>query len=368
VNFDECEIKYPTKFYNTDGTTPTKHIFANGLEIGTITGMGITAVIHYTATDHLTGSNLTTNSSDIKEELLDYMPFGTIRIDEKSGTYSDQRKYAGSEYDSDTGLNYMNARYYDGAMGRFISQDPAFLAVGDNNQIEQITGQKLNSILADPQSLNSYAYARNNPIRLIDPSGQWFYEYVTGKQSWNDFTIEVGQSADYLYNNNSAARYAMDHPYQAGAAIGVTSGGMAVAGSATATSLSLQYLGGAGTACIGLCGQTVQNPQQVVDYTLRFGSQLGSRMNQVYNSVGNKGYNFTDHAIKRIAERNVNGSKVINILQNTKPIQYFHEGVMKNGYYDSVSKIFIGQVQSSGKITTIIDNVKPSYINNLLKK
>ena len=98
-----------------------------------MSGSGSGAVIHYTATDHLTGSSLTTDPFNAKEELLDYLPFGTIRIDQKTGDYSDQRKFAGMEYDNDndTGLSYANARYYDGGTGRFISQDPAFLAVGN---------------------------------------------------------------------------------------------------------------------------------------------------------------------------------------------------------------------------------------------
>ncbi len=91
---------------------------------------------------------------------MDYYPYGDIRLDEKAGTFSEQRKFAGHEYDADTGLSYMNARYYNGKIGRFVSQDPVFLAAAFN--------------LADPQSLNSYAYARNNPLRYIDPTGEIF--------------------------------------------------------------------------------------------------------------------------------------------------------------------------------------------------
>jgi hypothetical protein len=104
---------YASKFYNTDGTTAQKHIFANGVEVATVEGTGEKAAIHSTATDNLTGSNVTTDSGNNPEEVLDYFPFGSVRIDQKSGSYGDQRQYAGSEFDSDTGLNYMQARYYD---------------------------------------------------------------------------------------------------------------------------------------------------------------------------------------------------------------------------------------------------------------
>ncbi len=72
--------------------------------------------------------------------------------------FNEQRKYIGQEYDADTGLDYLNARYYDAKRGQFISQDPL---VRDNPE----------KFLADPQQLNDYAYARNNPINASDPSG-----------------------------------------------------------------------------------------------------------------------------------------------------------------------------------------------------
>lgn len=86
------------------------------------------------------------------------MPYGTIRFDQKTGSYSEQRKYIGQEYDADTGLNYLNARYYNSTIGRFISEDPVFWSFDK-------------SWLADPQNQSSYGYARNNPIVNSDPSG-----------------------------------------------------------------------------------------------------------------------------------------------------------------------------------------------------
>ncbi len=149
---------YPTKNYNTDGTTITKHVFANGTDTATINGSGAAATIHYTTTDNLGSSSLITNQSGNQEELIDYYPFGGIRLDQKTGTFNEQRKYIGQEYDADTGLNYLNARYYNAVLGRFISEDSMFWNFDK-------------AWLADPQNQNSYAYARNNPIVLSDPSG-----------------------------------------------------------------------------------------------------------------------------------------------------------------------------------------------------
>ena len=51
----------------------------------------------------------------------------------------------------------MNARYYDGGRGQFLGQDPVFNSTKQN--------------LLDPQTLNSYSYASNNPINKKDPTG-----------------------------------------------------------------------------------------------------------------------------------------------------------------------------------------------------
>jgi RHS repeat-associated protein len=249
---------YASKFYNTDGTTAQKHIFANGVEVATVEGTGEKAAIHSTATDNLTGSNVTTDSGNNPEEVLDYFPFGSVRIDQKSGSYGDQRQYAGSEFDSDTGLNYMQARYYDSGIGRFVSQDPAFLAVGDKKRLENVTGDKIELYLFNPQGLNSYSYVMNNPLTRIDPDGQWIWDLVTGKQSWNDFVVEVGDAANILYDNSKVWHTALDHPYIAGAAVGVASGAAAVGASAVAAAVSTTYLGGVGTACIALCSTVTQ--------------------------------------------------------------------------------------------------------------
>jgi RHS repeat-associated protein len=61
--------------------------------------------------------------------------------------------YSGEQFDSKIGQQYLRARYYDPATGRFNRLDPFF---GNLN---------------DPQSLHKYLYAHGDPINGIDPSG-----------------------------------------------------------------------------------------------------------------------------------------------------------------------------------------------------
>lgn len=81
----------------------------------------------------------------------EYFPFGD---EVRPGSAYDPHKFTGKELDSEIGLYYFGARYYDAHMGRFISVDP----VGGGG--------------ADPQSWNRYAYARNNPLFYVDPDGR----------------------------------------------------------------------------------------------------------------------------------------------------------------------------------------------------
>jgi len=65
-------------------------------------------------------------------------------------------KFTGKERDSESGLDNFGARYYGSSMGRFVQPDPLYIEARR---------------LADPQRLNLYAYARNNPTTLTDPFG-----------------------------------------------------------------------------------------------------------------------------------------------------------------------------------------------------
>jgi hypothetical protein len=46
--------------------------------------------------------------------------------------------------------------------------------MGDQIETEETTKRKLQELLTDPQALNSYSYARNNPLLLSDSSGEFF--------------------------------------------------------------------------------------------------------------------------------------------------------------------------------------------------
>src|SRR5579864_1498051 len=84
----------------------------------------------------------------------DYYPFGGERPITTGGV-NVPFKFTGKERDSETGLDNFGARYNSSQFGRFMSPDDPF--VGWDQY--------------DPQSLNAYAYVRNNPLNMVDDDG-----------------------------------------------------------------------------------------------------------------------------------------------------------------------------------------------------
>ena len=62
-------------------------------------------------------------------------------------------------------------------------------------------------------------------------------------------------------------------------------------------------------------------------------------------------------------QRGLRTEEVYSVIQRTKPFRYFHEGVWKTGYYDPVTRIFVGQVGDT--ITTVMARVNARYIESI---
>jgi len=126
----------------------TKFIFAGSERVAMKSSDGS---FYYFHTDQLGSSSAVTDPSGNSVENLAYQPYGATQA--KTGTVDVHHKYTSQELDDSTGLYFYGARYYDPALGRFISADTVIQTI------------------RNPQSLNRYSYASNNPMRYIDPTG-----------------------------------------------------------------------------------------------------------------------------------------------------------------------------------------------------
>jgi RHS repeat-associated protein len=113
--------------------------------------------VHYVHLDALGSVRMITDAAGEVVGRSNFVPFGQDW--EPSGVQED-RRFALLERTAETGggswlaLDYAGARYYHSQTGRFTSPD------------DPIFGDPF-----DPQSMNLYAYALNNPLRYVDPAG-----------------------------------------------------------------------------------------------------------------------------------------------------------------------------------------------------
>jgi RHS repeat-associated protein len=130
----------------------------------------------YIATDHLGSTRLVTDQNANVVGRHDYLPFGEEIAANTGGRNSNfgtqdfvNQKFTGQERDSETGLDFFQARYFSGALGRFNSPDPS--NAGAN--------------LFNPQSWNGYTYVNNDPLDATDPTGMIASLVQPPKDPWS---------------------------------------------------------------------------------------------------------------------------------------------------------------------------------------
>lgn len=126
----------------------TRHVYLGDKLIAeTSSATGVTTYSH---TDALGSPVARTSSGGALLSRTRYEPYGATA----AGTNPTGIGFTGHVNDADTGLVYMQQRYYDPLAGRFLSVDPV------------TTDTKTSG------HFNRYSYAENNPHRYVDPDGR----------------------------------------------------------------------------------------------------------------------------------------------------------------------------------------------------
>ncbi len=130
------------------GQTWTKYLHADVKQVGS----GASATNFWLHRDHLKTVRLITGPTGFNQpqQRYDYLAYGKRAT--AATSHFEHKGFIGERHDEEVGLMYLNARYYDPLIGRFIQPDtwdPTLPGVG----------------------INRYAYALNDSINLSDPNG-----------------------------------------------------------------------------------------------------------------------------------------------------------------------------------------------------
>jgi len=167
-------------------------------EYGTDPGASGTS---YFTPDHLGSTRLVTNAAGQQVACSDYLPFGEeipTGYGSRSACFNpsgNKLKFTGKERDAETELDYFGARYYSGGQGRL--------------RVRIL----LDRLWANPQTLNKYQYALNNPLRYVDRNGLYEEDVHRGLASvlamaagFDEKTANVISAADQGVDDNYSIR------------------------------------------------------------------------------------------------------------------------------------------------------------------
>ncbi len=163
--------------------------------------------ISYLTNDHLGSPRITTDATGKVISRRDFMPFGEEIQRASYSADAVRNKFTGYERDTETDLDFAQARMYANRLGRFTTTDPLMASAKT----------------ANPQTFNRYVYVGNNPTTITDPLGlDWYFnsnEGEAGEYKWykdgetpaDGYTRVVG-SSNFVYYAGEDVGYVALNP------------------------------------------------------------------------------------------------------------------------------------------------------------
>ena len=181
----------------SDGTT-TKTLDFNydnvGMPYSLIYNNGTTTATYYYITNLQVDVMYLVDANGVQVAAYDYDPYGKVITSTGDLAEINPLRYRGYYYDSETGFYYLQSRYYDPEICRFINAD-SYASTGDG-----FTG------------LNMFAYCNNNPANRIDPDGHdsYVWEWLT-TMWWLCLVDGPYPIADAIYVVGAVGILVIDH-------------------------------------------------------------------------------------------------------------------------------------------------------------
>jgi RHS repeat-associated protein len=149
-----------------DGAGVQTHRYLYGTQVDQVLADETLALTNWFLADNQGTVRDVVDSNGTVINHINYDSFGQVQSQSNAG-YDLRFGYTGREQDGETGLNYYRARYYDSAVGRFISEDPLGFDAGDSNLSRYVGNSSTNAV--DPDGLYGRVTLQTRTIQWRNP-------------------------------------------------------------------------------------------------------------------------------------------------------------------------------------------------------
>ncbi len=148
--------------------------------------------VYFYHSDHLGSTTYITDMDGKATQFVSYKPYGEALVDEHATSFEMPWKFNGKEFDSETGLYYYGARYYEPALALWYGVD---------------------ALAEKYPSVGGYVYCVGNPVRLVDVDGKWpgvTFLFQQAKLSLGiGYGLYVGCQNGVAWDDNGKTHYNM---------------------------------------------------------------------------------------------------------------------------------------------------------------
>ena len=149
--------------------------------------------VYFYHSDHLGSTSYITDRDGNATQFVCYKPYGEALVDEHATSFETPWKFNGKELDSETGLYYYGARYYEPTLAVWYGVD---------------------ALAEKYPSMGGYVYCAGNPVRYVDPDGNSWY--ITINEDGCNRSKWFNNESVYFQDENNVSWYNVGEYYKTG--------------------------------------------------------------------------------------------------------------------------------------------------------